>query len=510
MKLTNKNIKLTLFIIAGYLLIILFRGFNYATGDVVDVMSYTRYLQDNQLFRFDFYVQNISKVIPNERYFFSFLLSKMGTLIKFLPFVFHSILLVIFLLYLYKIISIYLKSLSLKFIMILLLLGPFYSYNLGGNELYYNMFIASFTAKVFGVVSLFYHLKKARTLPYLLLIISTAIHPTVGIQLFIIFAVIDVFELAKDHMNFSIGKLLGPAFYLMTAGIYIYILLIRANSGEIFGNQYMEIFEFRNAHHFFPQYFSVSSYAVEITLYCTGIFIMIRKKMYDLIKISTVIIIGLIFYTIGVVILKTDMILNTQWFKTTIWLELLAFIAIFSFVEYLWLKLPQKYTDRTILGIFFLIISVSVLLINTGADYFSTKPYRLFYGMKMSNEEDIGMKIKALTEKDAIIIYPVDFTGFKVYSERSAYIDYKSVVHRKDALGEWYSRISEVYGIDINDRRSGQDLFSIANKNFKSLSINKLKELKGKGVNYMVQDKEVDFYLPVLVENKKFKVYILK
>lgn len=88
-----------------------------------------------------------------------------------------------------------------------------------------------------------------------MLIISTAIHPTVGIQLFIIFVVIDVFEMAKEHMNFSIGKLLGPAYYLMTAGIYICILLIRANSVGIAGNQYMEIFEFRNAHHFFPQYF---------------------------------------------------------------------------------------------------------------------------------------------------------------------------------------------------------------------------------------------------------------
>lgn len=121
--------------------------------------------------------------------------------------------------------------------------------------------------------------------------------------------------------------------------------------------------------------------------------------MYDLIKISTVIIIGLIFYTIAVIILKSDMILSTQWFKTTIWLEFLALLAIFSYGETLWFKINQKFTDIKVLGTLFLVIYISMAMIVTDSGYFSAKPYRFFYGKNISDEEDIAMKIKALTQK---------------------------------------------------------------------------------------------------------------
>ena len=232
--------------------------------------------------------------------------------------------------------------------------------------------------------------------------------------------------------------------------------------------------------------------------------------MHDLILICSVIIAGMIFYAIGVTVFKSDIIMSTQWFKATIWLELISLLAIFIYIENLWSKLKQKFTDNAVLVTLFLVSFISIFLIRTDSAYFDIKPYRFYYGMNISEEEDIGLKAKNLTGKDAVFIYPVDFTGFKVYSERSAYIDFKSVVHRKDALGEWYSKIKEVYGIDIHDRRSGQNLFSIADKKYTTLGPDKLKELKGKGVDYMVQDKETDFILPVVAQNKKFKVYILK
>lgn len=54
--------------------------------------------------------------------------------------------------------------------------------------------------------------------------------------------------------------------------------------------------------------------------------------------------------------------------------------------------------------------------------------------MNNSVEKDIGLDEKNLTGNDAVFIYPVDFTGFKVYSERSTFIDFKSGVHHKEVL----------------------------------------------------------------------------
>jgi hypothetical protein len=509
MKLSNKKIMPGLFIIASYLLIIVFRGFNYASGDVVDVMSYARYLQDNQLYNFDFYIQNISKIIPNERFIFSSLLSLMGSWIRFLPFIIHSVCIFIFIYFLYKIASLYIKSISLIFLMILTLLIPFAKVSLGGNELYYNMFIASFVAKVFGMASLYFFLTKRFTPVYILIIIATLIHPTVGIQLFIIYTLTIIFDDIISRKPFLRERYTGMLFYIITAGVYVLILFMKVESKNMNDDLYFEIFEFRNAHHFFPQYFPVSAYMVEGILIISGIFIMIRNRMNTLLRISLIILSGAIVYSFGVLVIKSDFILGTQWFKATIWLELVSLIAIFKFADELRFNYKLKSYNNQVLIIFIILTLAIVPMIFFGNKFFVSKPYEFAYGMNISPEEDIGILAKKYTPKNATFIYPVEFTGFKVYSERSAYIDFKSVVHRKDALPEWYSRIKEVYGIDIKDRRSGVNMFEKAGKNYSEINNEKLKILSQKGVDYIVQYSHVEMKLPILTQNREFKIYKL-
>ena len=86
--------------------------------------------------------------------------------------------------------------------------------------------------------------------------------------------------------------------------------------------------------------------------------------------------------------------------------------------------------------------------------------------MNLTQEEEIGLLAKQNTPKYAVFIYPMEFTGFKFYSERSIYVDFKSVVHRKDVLGNWYHRINMIYGVDINTRRERENLFKKAKENY--------------------------------------------
>jgi arsenate reductase-like glutaredoxin family protein len=66
-----------------------------------------------------------------------------------------------------------------------------------------------------------------------------------------------------------------------------------------------------------------------------------------------------------------------------------------------------------------------------------------------------------------------------------------------------------VYGIDIKDRRSGVNMFEKAGKNYSEINNEKLKILSQKGVDYIVQYSDVEMKLPILTQNREFKIYKL-
>lgn len=508
----DNKLKSILFLVFTYLIILVFRGFEYASNDVVDVMSYARYLQDSSLFSKDFYIQNIITSMPNERIVFSYILSNFGFLLVWLPFAMHFAFTLLFLLGLFKISNIYIKSKGMIWLMILVLLGPLYKFNLGGNELFYNMFIASYVAKVFGVWAVYYILKDKRTFSYLLLIISTLLHPTVGGQLFILFVLMELYYLIFEKRQFELNiKKIFPIFlYLFVAGYYLWLLLNAVNKSGVGNEKYFEIFEFRNAHHFFPQYFSIKNYIIEIAIYTIGLYSMFKWKYKRLLILSIIIILGIVVYVFGVLVFKIPLVLSTQWFKSTIWLELFSLIAITSYLSELLNQILRLKIDNII---FYGIGGISILLLVlslSGVSYFKQKSYSFWSGLDLSEEEDIGLKVKSYSDKDAVFIYPMEFTGFKFYSERSAYIDFKSVVHRKDVLGEWYNRIERIYKIDITTRKSGEDLFKVAKSKYLEMDSEDIKYYKGLGINYLVQYSESSIALPIVVQNSRFKVYRIK
>ena len=510
MKWINKNIEFFFYLISTFAIILVFKGFNYASNDVVDVMSYAKHLQDNTLFSNDFYVSHISTVVPNERYIFSTLLSLFGNALNWLPFFFHSIATLVFLMGLYRIFALFLTSKPLIWISILVLLLPLYKFNLGGNELFYNMFIASYVAKVFGIWAVYYFLKGEKFYSFILIIFSTLMHPAVGAQLFIIFVASGIVGYMSDNVH-KINKktLMGIGLYFVIAGVYIAILLKEVNNPGISDSEYFKIFEFRNAHHFFPQYFPLRSYYVELLLYVVGIYFMVIYKMEKLLNLSLVIILGIMIYLIGAFVFGLPLILSTQWFKSTIWLELFSLIAVMKYFENEFQFIKKAFFSKFVFTGLNATAMVVIIMALAGFNYFKQKPYRFVYGKNMSQEEDIGLKVKALTDKNAVFVYPMEFTGFKFYSERNAYIDFKSIVHRRDALGEWYKRINDIYGVDFDTRHSGKDIFKEAKKNFAKIDKSKLQYLKESGVEYIVEYRDVDLNLPVLVENSRYIVYCI-
>ena len=127
----------------------------------------------------------------------------------------------------------------------------------------------------------------------------------------------------------------------------------------------------------------------------------------------------------------------------------------------------------------------------------------------MSAEAEIALIAKDKTRIDATFIVPMHFTSFKYYSERSLYIDYKSVVHRKDALLLWYTRIQDVYHIDISDRQKGEDLYKLAKINYSNLDLEAMQALKEKGIDYLVTYSSVNYPLEIISSNEDYIIYKL-
>lgn len=504
------KLRITVFVFLTYILITLIHGFNLASNDVVDVMSYARYLQDHNLFPKDFYVSNISTEVPNERFIFASFLSLFGDFLPYSTFVLHSLFLIFFISVLFLIGKLYIKNESVVFIFILMLLIPFNKVNLGGNELYYNMFIASFVSKSLGLCALYFYLINRKFLTSLLLIPATLAHPTAGMQLFIILMVIEIWNALKMDFNRSKQFFLGAIVFVMTAGIYIGFMLFNVNKYSITTEEYFKIFEFRNAHHFFPQYFGISNYVMEVLLFIAGIIAMVKLKYKVLYQISFVIISLLLVYSFCVLVIKIPFVLNMQWFKASIWLEMIALLALISFVEDKINFSNFKYLNSYLLISLIISITFVGFLIKTGNKHFKDKSYSFYYGYDLSPEEEIALIAKNITNKEDIFIYPMEFTGFKFYSERSALIDFKSFVHRKGAMSKWYDLIMAVYQIDIDNRKSKNNLYTIASNKYKSMSNSKVKEFILLGVNYLVQYQGVKLPYPVVASNSAYLIYKLK
>jgi len=210
---------------------------------------------------------------------------------------------------LYRIGSVYIKQEALKWLTILILFGPLYKINLGGNELYYNMVISSFVAKVFGVWAVYYYLKSKKALSIIFILIATIVHPTVGSQLFIIIVFSMFFTyLKKGKGSISAIDILSIGLFMIFAGGYIYLLLRAVHDYGIERNLYFDIFEFRVPHHFFPNYFPIKSYVVEIALFAIGMLAMVKLKLTELLKLSVIILLGIIVYLTGVFVFKIPFI----------------------------------------------------------------------------------------------------------------------------------------------------------------------------------------------------------
>ncbi len=446
----NKDFLLQLFAaVLLYASVIIYQGYQYGQSDQTQILP-VLYEQDHPgTYPKDHYVHTYLDSKVNERTIFHAMLRHMGYASPAMVFFWHALASIALLIAWIRIAGLYIRNKALQWTCLGLLLTIGFHTATGSNEIYYNQFVPSLPAKAFASWAIYYWLKQKYWHWSILLLPAVLLQPLVGLQVFMI----TIASLGIDWLRKKETKqlpMLPIALYLIITLPWI-VLLAKNNGGQTDPAKFMDIIHFRLWHHFFGFNFR------SINIILTFIFSIVCLSFYKgkLRWMFATILLGILVYEIGVEYIRSPLILYTQWWKTSIWIEAFAFIAVFSFFEEKF-NLEKKFVRFNFLFPLLFLIAVAVYRLS---GIFSALPeYSAPLSHKPSDGVDISQKAKGLTPDTALFIIPYDLTSFRWHSHRSNYIDWKAMLHNETFLYEWYDRVSEIYGFDMKAQEEGQTI----------------------------------------------------
>jgi hypothetical protein len=479
-----------------YAVVIVYQGYQYGQGDQSQILP-CLWAQDHPgTYAHDHYVTHYLSSGINERTIFHFLLRHAGYDQPWLVWLWHALSGIGLILALISISSLFISNKVWQWLSIGMILTIGFHTSTGSNELYYNLFIPSLPAKALAAWAIYFWLRNKYAGWIVLLILAGYLQPLVGVQVFILTTTGMLIEKWKNPDLIRIPWRLLLLYIIATAPWMILLIL---NNGSGHDPQtFMNIMEFRLSHHFFASYFGLLNLLLGLFFAIISIWFYKDKLKWFLITI----LVGCIVYEIGVELMRSPLVLYTQWWKTTIWMEALAIIALVAFFE----KIKSVTRLFSKLN---LILPVSLLLIVSFyrlSGFFGEIPdYMLPWVHTKTSEVDISEIAQKLTPENATFIIPPDLTAFRWYSKRDTYVDYKAMIHNEPFLKDWYDRINEIYGYNLDLKKSGISFIQQANETLKSREL--ITRWKSLGVTHLISATSGISDLQFISGNQRFSLY---
>jgi len=491
--------------------IMMFRwGYEFGRNDQMQTAAYAMYLNDAGLFSGDWYIQTIHQHIPNERFAFAWLYSWLGNQLEPGSFILHLLFLFLHLYLWYRIGDKFITRKVFIWAWLLVLFIPLYGIHTGGNELYYRSFFVSNVVKTFGLLGILLALNKRYEPAFLIWGFCTILQPVVGVQLAVVSALATFPLLPAGEYTLPWKRWLrATALYALTGGVWIlglrFFFAEAAADSQLF---FKILFEFRVPHHCMPFSFSLKAYALLLVLIVAAIACYRSRSsyLYRFMLIGS----GLLLIAIPAVewLNQVDMT-ALQWFKLTIWMQAFGLLAVFILLER---KVPFLQTPWLIAGGVLLVFFVAVF--GFAALLFPGKlsPFNVTYDYLPHMKRDASVRmaetIKTITPVDAVLLHPAQFTELKVYGKRSSAADYKILVHRKATMVEWFERMQDVYGADLETSSYGLAFYIEADAFYFSLDTEQVLALADKyGVTHFLTSVDHVLDLPVWAVNEEFVLY---
>ena len=491
-----------------YAIVLVYQGYQYGQGDQSQILPCIWAMGHAPDYTCDFYVQSYLQAGFNERSIFHFLFRFLGYQFPWIVWVWHLALSFALIFAWIRITSFFIKNISFQWLTLAMILVIGFHTSTGSNEIYYNSVIPSLAAKAAGSWALVYWLTSRFTRWSLLLILATLLQPLVGLQLFILTVLAYILDLlAKKFFQAFPWRavfyyLPWRAFlYYLVVIVPFFILLIRNNGSEGEPSVFFDIIQFRLSHHFFASSFGILHLALFFIFSLLAIYLARERLRWFIVLI----LFGCLVYEIGTEYAQVPLVLYTQWWKTTIWLEAFAFIGIGIYLEKLFS--PNSIINR------FPFIVPAVLLLMVSVYRLGIRdvkpPYMFPWSKEVSDEVDISLQAFQNTPADAVFIVPKEFTAFRWYSKRCTYIDYKAMLHQQSFLNEWYRRIKSIYQFGKEEKEGGFDINIFSYYLLHEPSPMSIEFWKKLGITHIVSTNPGVKGLTLVARNGQYAIYAL-
>jgi hypothetical protein len=492
-----------------YGILLLCWGYQFGRGDLIQLDPLVLHSANPQLFDNDLYVEYATATFPNERYFFLLILQPFAGQLEWASFLLHFIFSVILFSGLYHVAGKFIHHHWLRTAIPLLLFIPLYGINLGDNELYYGIFHPSLVAKAIGVWAIYYWLNNSLIVALCLSAIATLFHPVAGLQVFTLISGAAFFYQISVRKNpFSRSFLIGIGIWFFTAGLFLLAIHKRfEGSTEVSIDLYYIFYIFRNPHHYIPDAFPQKNWFVLTPLILAG-WLLYFKQDRRLFIFFLVAFTGLAIYVAGIYASSTT-ITTFQWFKSTIWLEMLAVIAVVSSIE----ALAMRYRLQAALPVLSITLPVIwAFAIHPSYNFMRDgQRYDLPFIDYTDDAIDISRQAKEKTPVDALFIQPCHFSELKYFGERASYVDYKALTHTQQFLSIWWTRLEEVYHLDAYTSPPGYNTCAFADQQFQLWDSNSLLDFqKTSGVTHILTYREHLLDFPVVAGNATYIIYAIE
>lgn len=484
-----------------YGVVLAFLGYQYGQGDQSQILP-CLYAQDNPgAYAHDHYVQYyLNHGGINERTIFHFLLRFAGYQQPWIVWIWHAIASIALILAWIRIAAIGIHQKVYQYFTVLLMFTIAQYTSTGGNELYYNAFIPSLAAKSLASWGLYLWIREKYWGWVITLAIAGWLQPLVGIQVFLVTGIALLIHWAIKWKSLSLPWKQMLVYLALT--LPWFYLLVSNNAGHQDKAMFLEIMEFRLAHHFFPHAFGT----LHLVIFGLLAIVSLRFFRQRIRWCILLILLGCAVYTFAVEKYQSPIAMYTQWWKTSIWLEAFSLVALGVGLERL--NILPKVLRVLRLTLPLAVVAIMIFLKATGR--IGQQPTQMYpWSSKVNPEKEISLMARKLTPENAVFIVPVDLSAFRWYSKRSQYIDYKAMIHQEEFLLDWYDRIQEIYAFSLKDKKAGFSLQGFSNTILNDPSTISIDIWKQLGITHIISRNPGIAFLKKVSENEKYVIYAL-
>ncbi|MBK9396970.1 MAG: hypothetical protein IPN55_06935 [Saprospiraceae bacterium] len=439
-----------------YCFLILCLGYEFGSGDQTEFIPLLRDNILNGYFKKDFFVQNYLLSGHDVRHG---VIATCDIGNRFLElnwwlFILHFLSGMVMILGGMAVLGHFTKNKALLVAALCIIWGILYGINLGSNEIYYAQLLPSLLAKSCLIWAIYFYIKNKITIWPAFVILGSYWQDMAAIQVFLLLTgsnfIVFFLPWLRRKVSFkNLFKQINPLPNFVFLGYVIIFIFLK--SGLLTSNNttdskpLIDILMWRVGHHFDPALYPLRNYLTFGLVVIPSLFLIYKRNMrifiFCILALTGCLIYALLYQVFPQIIM-------TQWFKTTIWVKLICFGALFIYtMEFIFLMFGKQ---RKLNVQAALLTGLLALGIYKGPLH--DVPYQLpFTKAQTDDEVSIALLAREKTAKDALFLIPPDNSTFKVWSKRSCFIDYKSTVFDARVLEDWLSRITLVYGISLSD-----------------------------------------------------------